>query len=197
MELILFRTYYPGGTNGELYHLGTLVCYTIELPWRDNEVQRSCIPEGRYRLRRRCSKRYGWHLLVAGVPGRSLILVHPANDAGKELRGCLAPVSRLTGRGTGLQSRVAMCRLMMLAEGKEPIYLTIKTKSNEYHKQDTGTDTKVFPYGAHDRVSTGSGERLYTGSARGPAGHSGADRGLPGSGRIGGDGRGPDGNGKQ
>ncbi|HEY1114960.1 MAG TPA: DUF5675 family protein, partial [Chitinophagaceae bacterium] len=64
MELQLYRTYFPEGTNGELYHLGELVCYTIELPWRENETGVSCIPEGRYRLARRYSERYGYHLLV-------------------------------------------------------------------------------------------------------------------------------------
>lgn len=141
MELTLFRTYHPEGTNGELYHLNELVCYTIELPWKNNELQCSCIPEGRYRLKRRYSERFGFHLLLGGVAGRSLILVHPANDALKELRGCLAPVSRLTGPGRGDYSRMAMRRLVNLvhsAPAKETVYLTIKTKQHEYHKQDTG-----------------------------------------------------------
>src|SRR5262245_1146231 len=114
MELVLFRAYDPEGTNGELFHLGELVCYTIELPWRKNERGRSCIPEGRYRLKRRYSERYGYHLLVQEVPGRSLILVHPANDAAKELQGCLAPVSRLTGAGKGIESRAAFRKLTAL-----------------------------------------------------------------------------------
>lgn len=132
MELTLYRDYLPEGTNGALFCLGELVCYTIELPWRENEMGVSCIPEGRYRLARRYSERYGYHLLVKEVPGRSGILVHPANDALKELRGCLAPVSRLTGAGRGLQSRVAMRRLCTLvydAASKTPVYLTIKTKT--------------------------------------------------------------------
>lgn len=129
---MLYREYFPEGTNGELYHLGELVCYTIELPWRNNERRRSCIPEGRYRLKERYSERYGFHLALQEVPGRSAILVHPANDAGKELEGCLAPVSRLTGAGRGAQSRIALRRLMNLAEVlpyTEMIYLTIKRKT--------------------------------------------------------------------
>lgn len=113
-----------------MYHEGERVCYTIELPWRDNEQSVSCIPEGRYRLAKRYSKRYGRHLLVQEVPGRSLILLHPANDALEELRGCIAPVSRLAGAGKGLQSRIAMRKVTGLAykDHHEPIYLTIKTK---------------------------------------------------------------------
>jgi hypothetical protein len=134
MELVLYRAYAPEGTNGELFYLGELLCYTIERPWRNNEVQRSCIPEGRYRLKRRYSERYGYHLQVHDVPGRSLILLHPANEALRELKGCLAPVSRLTGAGKGVASRAAMRKLIALVEGvpaKETIYLTIKTKNNE------------------------------------------------------------------
>jgi hypothetical protein len=148
MELTLLRAYFPGGTNGELYHGSELVCYTIELPWRENKRVVSCIPEGRYQLARRYSKRYGHHLLVQDVPGRSLILVHPANDALKELRGCVAPVSRLSGVGKGQASRAAMSKVAALVsnrEEKELIYVTIKNKKHEHHTKSTGTDTEVFP----------------------------------------------------
>ncbi|HEY1113522.1 MAG TPA: hypothetical protein VGE66_08165, partial [Chitinophagaceae bacterium] len=59
-------------------------------------------------------------------------LVHPANDALKELRGCLAPVCRLSGAGRGLNSRIAMHRLTGLvyeAAKRGPVYLIIKTKN--------------------------------------------------------------------
>lgn len=141
MELVLERTYDAAGTNGELFHLGERVCYTIELPWRNNEHGRSCIPEGRYRLRKRRSKKFGQHLLVTEVPGRSLILVHPANDAARELKGCMAPVSSLAGIGKGTGSKKALEKLLALvqqAEKGQPIYLTIKSKQHEHHKPDTG-----------------------------------------------------------
>ncbi len=93
MELVLFRTCHPTGTNGELYARNSFQCYTIELPWKDNQPQVSCIPPGRYELKKRYSPRFKDHLLVGLVPGRSLVLLHPANDALKELRGCIAPVS--------------------------------------------------------------------------------------------------------
>jgi hypothetical protein len=83
------------------------ICYTIELPWEDNLPQRSCIPEGRYELKKRYSTRFGQHLLLVNVKDQELILIHPANDALKELRGCIAPVSILTGPGKGILSRNA------------------------------------------------------------------------------------------
>jgi hypothetical protein len=129
MELVLYREYFPEGTNGALYHGEEPVCYTIELPWRENQQSISCIPEGRYRLARRYSRRFRKHLLVQGVPGRSGILVHPANEALKELRGCVAPVSGLTSAGKGLQSRAAMRRVLALVDSaQESIYVTIKTR---------------------------------------------------------------------
>jgi len=107
MELKLQRTYYSNGTNGLLLLDNQLVCYTIELPWRDNQPRVSCIPEGCYPLVKRYSKTHGNHLMLQKVPNRSLILIHTANNALRDLQGCIAPVSKLTGPGCGDQSRKA------------------------------------------------------------------------------------------
>jgi hypothetical protein len=129
MELELFRTYYPDGTNGEIRHVGISICHTIELPWLQNRRNVSCILEGRYALRKRFTSRHGLHVLVVDVPGRSGILIHPANDAKTELRGCIAPVHELTGPGSGRQSRLANERLKDLVldalEKGEKVYLHI------------------------------------------------------------------------
>ncbi len=90
----------------------TLLCYTIELPWLNNQRQISCIPEGSYELVKRYSPKFGWHLHLQGVKGRDMILIHPANNAIIELRGCIAPVSVHTAWGMGLASRRAMQILM-------------------------------------------------------------------------------------
>ncbi|HEX6913600.1 MAG TPA: DUF5675 family protein, partial [Chitinophagaceae bacterium] len=74
----------------------------------------SCIPEGTYVLEKRWSARFNWHLHVTGVKGRELILIHPANNAREELRGCIAPVGLLTAPGKGLLSRAAFNRLNAL-----------------------------------------------------------------------------------
>ena len=107
MKLEIIRTYYPNGTNGELNLNGQCICRTIELPWKNNAPNQSCVPEGAYALMKRYSDHFGWHLQVMDVPGRGLILIHPANDALQELKGCIAPVSVLTGEGRGESSRVA------------------------------------------------------------------------------------------
>lgn len=111
MELLLRRTYHPTGINGILCLAGTELCKTIELPWRDNAPRISCIPEGTYLLRKRYSRRFHWHFEVVAVPSRSAILLHPANDASKELKGCIAPVLQHTGAGKGSSSKIALQRL--------------------------------------------------------------------------------------
>lgn len=116
MELQLERVYFPTGTNGILRADAEILCYTIELPWRYNIRMRSCIPEGRYQLVLRYSDRHKTHLLLQDVPSRTLILIHPANYAEKELRGCIAPVTKLAGAGLVFTS---------LHYGK-PVWLTIR-----------------------------------------------------------------------
>ena len=114
MVLLLTRTYFPDGTNGKLEYEGKLICNTIELTWRMNRKRVSCIPEGKYFIRKRYSKKYRWHLEVVDVENRSLILFHPANNAMKELNGCIAPVTKLSGPGLGLLSRKAFEKLKTL-----------------------------------------------------------------------------------
>lgn len=111
MELLLKRTYYPEGCNGVLFAGEEQLCETIELPWRNNKRSVSCVPEGRYRLVRRYHHQRGDHLMLAHVPQRELILIHPANFALRELQGCIAPVTKCTGPGKGNYSRVALERL--------------------------------------------------------------------------------------
>jgi hypothetical protein len=131
MDLILKRSYFEKGTNGALFINGRFICFTIELPWQDNRRNVSCVPEGAYEVVPRISKRFRNHLHILNVPGRSLILIHPANDAAKELRGCLSPVSQLSGIGTGWLSRAALQKLLSLCyqayERKEKVTLTIKS----------------------------------------------------------------------
>lgn len=111
MEVQLIRTYHPEGANGILLFEGKQLCRTIELPWQNNRPRVSCIPEGRYILRKRQSPRFHWHFEVMGVPQRSYILFHAANEAKKELRGCIAPVLQHTGAGRGTGSRPALERM--------------------------------------------------------------------------------------
>ena len=124
MVLFLTRTYFPEGTNGKIQCEGKVICNTIELPWKKNEKRVSCIPEGKYFIRKRYSQKFKWHLEVVDVKNRSFILFHPANDAQKELNGCIAPVTKLSGPGLGLLSRKAFEKL------KDQVYKALDRKES-------------------------------------------------------------------
>lgn len=131
LVLCLDRTYLPTGTNGEIRIGRRYICSTIELPWRKNRRNVSCIPEGCYRLELHRSRKFGDCLAVKGVPRRYGILIHPANDAATELRGCIAPVTKLTGEGKGIFSRIALERLerevMGALERGDEVWLEVLT----------------------------------------------------------------------
>lgn len=128
------RTYHKDGTNGILYVDGQQVCRTIELPWNGNKTGVSCIPPGRYKLAKRWSPKYKWHVHVLDVPNRFWILIHPANDAKKELRGCIAPVTTVAGPGRGWQSRPMFVRVRDIVfaaiDKKEEVWLEIGPAPN-------------------------------------------------------------------
>jgi Family of unknown function (DUF5675) len=131
MELELLRTYCTNGTNGNLFVDCVGLCHTIELPWKNNKLEVSCIPEGRYELVKRYSPKLKWHLWVQNVPNRDLILIHPYNDAMKEAKGCIAPVTTITGEGKGDKSRVVFEKLKAFVfpvlERNEKVFITIKS----------------------------------------------------------------------
>jgi hypothetical protein len=135
MILVLTRIYFPEGTQGMLEWNGTLVCYTIELPWLGNQRRISCIPEGEYVLQKRFSPKFNWHLHLRNVPGRDLILIHPANDAKKELLGCIAPVTQHSGVGKGRSSRKALEKLKSLVyaalERDEVVKISVQSDSQK------------------------------------------------------------------
>lgn len=130
MDLELKRKYDPLGTNGTLAYKGLTICATIELPWKNNSTGISCIPEGRYSLIKRYSPHLKDHLLLENVPDRQYILIHPANNALLELKGCIAPVSLITGIGQGVQSVLAMKKIISLLskafDKKQPVFIIIK-----------------------------------------------------------------------
>jgi hypothetical protein len=133
MVISITRTYFPDGTNGILECEGKFICNTIELPWKNNETKVSCIPEGKYFIKKRYSKKFQWHLEIINVKNRSLILFHPANNALLELNGCIAPVTKFSGPGLGLMSRKAFTKLKELVykafDKGESVELIVKSDS--------------------------------------------------------------------
>lgn len=142
-EIELKRGYLPGGTYGDLYINGRFVCHTVERPWRNNQPNISCIPEGSYHLEPYNSPKFGKCFIVSGGEehqkvekfknsngNRWGILIHPANVP-SQLAGCIAPAERFsTGLGEefgGVSSRNAFEQLGRTLEAENR--LTIKFKS--------------------------------------------------------------------
>lgn len=75
------------GTPGVLIFPDGSQLHTLELPWRNNIRQKSCIPEGSYRCQITQSPRFGRIYTVTGVEGRGNILIHSGNYAGDVDKG--------------------------------------------------------------------------------------------------------------
>ena len=103
-------------TLGHL-HLGNGKVYqTLELAWKNNERQRSCIPKGTYKVRKRTSKKYAEHFHILNVPNRDFILLHHGNYH-TDILGCILPGKGLAdlnkdGRLDVTSSRQAMKELL-------------------------------------------------------------------------------------
>lgn len=103
VDLILERqSYTPAGTFGFLW-MGETGWWTMEEPWRGNEVGRSCIPTGTYDLEHvihnistpGAADDYPAYGLV-DVPGRTAIHIHIGNTI-EDIAGCI-----LLGKGFGM-----------------------------------------------------------------------------------------------
>ncbi|MCL1888899.1 MAG: DUF5675 family protein [Desulfovibrionaceae bacterium] len=127
--LILTRS--PGddqGTPGTLIGPG-LALVTLELPWRDNQPNISCIPAGKYICKPTISPKFGPCIGVQDVPGRANILIHAGNWAGDKSKGFITDSQGciLVGLASGTlshqravtSSRDALGRLLFWAKGAE------------------------------------------------------------------------------
>ena len=130
MVIELQRLYQDGWTDGLIFIKGILLCRSIELRWANNERNVSCVPEGVYPVAIIQHPKFGECLQINGVKGRTGILVHVANDAQKELRGCIAPVFSLSGNGKGLYSRLALNYIIenLKNSGEKEHFIEIKSK---------------------------------------------------------------------
>ena len=130
MVIELQRLYRETWTDGLIFIKGILLCRSIELRWANNERNVSCVPEGVYPVAIIQHPKFGECLQINGVKGRSGILVHVANDAQKELRGCIAPVFSLSGNGKGLHSRLALNYIIenLKISGEKEHFIEIKSK---------------------------------------------------------------------
>lgn len=79
-------------TNGGAVY----TCKTLELPWKDNARNISCIPTGTYKVNYTFSPKFlKYTYEIKDVPNRSGIRIHSANFA-SQLNGCIALGTQLT-----------------------------------------------------------------------------------------------------
>lgn len=89
-QLVIDRKHsYSEGIIGELHVDGAFLCYTLELPWRWNEKNKSCIPLGEYRAHLRFDHTDKWRIELLNVPGnRQNVQIHIGNYP-KDIEGCV------------------------------------------------------------------------------------------------------------
>jgi uncharacterized protein DUF5675 len=89
-SMILNRTDFTDkSTIGDLFLDGNWQCFTLELPCRNPNGGKICIPEGKYELLMQWSTRFGMdtpHL--QNVPDRTFIEIHPGNKP-EDTEGCI------------------------------------------------------------------------------------------------------------
>lgn len=117
------------GTEGILTvpELG-FACFTLELPWRENRPNLSCIPAGTYPLSWRVTRRRST-FRIRNVPHRTYILIHSGNYAGDihkgfktHVEGCVLLGRRmgwLAGQRAVLVSRATVREFNTLMAGRD------------------------------------------------------------------------------
>ena len=88
-------------------------CYTVELAWKGNQKNISCIPKGIYDLELINSPKFQKVLHVLNVKNRGGILIHKGNSY-KDIEGCILPVSKIeiTDSVYGVNSKIAFDSIM-------------------------------------------------------------------------------------
>lgn len=95
MRAEIKRTYREKQTEGILtvyddHEKPIYTCFTLELPWKNNERMKSCIPANDYIVSKRAAhplRKYE-HFIINNVPNRSYILIHSGNYVWHVL-GCI------------------------------------------------------------------------------------------------------------
>jgi len=86
------------GTTGRL-SVEDFNCFTIELPWKDNQQGVSCIPVGTYDVKWTIHPKHGMCYEVMNVPDREAILIHSGNWAGDKSKGLKSDFEGCIGLG--------------------------------------------------------------------------------------------------
>lgn len=134
MKAIISRTYKPSQTEG-VFQLKDnegkvlFACYSLELPYLNNQRKISCIPEGVYQVKKITSPSQGLCFSIQNVPQRDHILIHKGNYAGSDnpntgkpdILGCVllgTSLADITKDGVAevINSKATMNKLLALTD---------------------------------------------------------------------------------
>lgn len=131
----------PKSTIGKFYVNGIYECFTMEDPIRERKIAtKTCIPAGRFRVKRTMSKRFKRMLpLIFNRDDFSVVApngdrwegvrIHPGNDA-DDTDGCILPGRIRMNADCIANSRSAFdtidARIMMAEKNGEEVWLTIE-----------------------------------------------------------------------
>lgn len=128
------------GTQGVIVTDTVFSCRTLELPWRNNQRNISCIPDGEYETIPINSRKFGNVYWLKNVKGRSGVLIHSGNFAGDidkgyktHVQGCILLGSKhgyLENQLAVLNSRTTVRRFMEHMN-KKPFNLKIMSGLEE------------------------------------------------------------------
>lgn len=131
-DVLLERQFLSECTLGHLIINGREFCKTLERPWKENQRNISCIPNGDYICQKRFSVKFGICFELINVIDRGGILIHAGNLV-RHSRGCI-----LLGENYGilesqqaiLNSRKTMQRFDDFFKNYNSFSLVIKNAEN-------------------------------------------------------------------
>lgn len=136
MKAVISREYDNVQTRGRFVVFdGTkikLQVLTLELPWNNNQIKRSCIREGIYYTAKIYSAKFGLCFLLYDVPDRSAIEIHAGNYASligeTDTEGCILPGMayhdiNYDGITDIVQSRYALDKMMNVLPNEFELYI--------------------------------------------------------------------------
>ncbi len=123
-EMILTRWYANDCTFGVLADVVPFLV-TLELPWKDNKENISCIPEGTYKGKLVNSPKHGICYELQDVPDRTDVQIHIGNYP-KDTLGCILVGTEFGGDKSISNSEKAFRLLMHRLSGVKEFNLTIR-----------------------------------------------------------------------
>jgi len=106
----------------------SLTLHTLELPWKDNQPNVSCILSGVFAYEKWWSPTFKTTVIrLLHVPNRTNVLIHPANFV-RQLHGCIAPGLSMKdidgdGKMDVVKSRQALYDLIAITKEKGFIHI--------------------------------------------------------------------------